>query len=235
MLCLGLCVLQHALQVTASRSSSPLSVILSFGETKNTKSAHRKVQKTANVQVGKLKGGDAKSRTSWTSTTSVPVVVDLNNTRHRNISFLLNILNKNNDTKNSESYMNMNNINKNNTNNSNNNNIINNNINNIENNNNINKSSSSKINKNKNNIKNDNDKRNVSKINPNTSTWKNITNSESKLVCNDINGRICSELASYIVGIGYIPVIILFYICCRYLPIVIGKCQALIKNRCAEN
>ena len=112
LLCLGLCVLQHVLQVTTSRSSSPLSVILSFGETKNTKSAH-KVQKTAHVQVGKLKGGVAKSRTSWTSTTSVPVVVDLNNTRHRNISFLLNTLNKINDTKNTESFMNMSNINNN--------------------------------------------------------------------------------------------------------------------------
>ena len=197
LLCLGLCVLQHALQVTASRSSSPLSVILSFGETKNTKSAHRKVQKTENVQVGKLKGGVAKSRTSWTSTTSVPVVVDLNNTRHRNISFV-DILNKINGSKNAESNKNMSNNNNNN---------------------------SSDYNYNNNLNVSENNHTNASSLR----AWRNITNTD---VCYDVNGKICSmsELASYIVGFGYIPGIFLLYVCCRYFPIVIVKCRTSKKT-----
>ena len=146
------CCILYVMQVSASRSSSPLASMLNFAKTKyakpkhaKTKSDNRKVQKGADVdkvvtevEVEKLKGGDAKSRKSGISTTPVLVVVDLNNTRHDNTliltqsSFLLNVrkndtqvINAFNNNSNSSNMTNSKNNKNNNNNNNNNNNMSN--------------------------------------------------------------------------------------------------------------
>ena len=51
--------------------------------------------------------------------------------------------------------------------------------------------------------------------------------------CINVDGSPCSlsELASSIVGFGYIPGILFLYVCCRYFPVLLGCCQKAIDEK----